>query len=126
MRSQRAARAGLAGALLLLALTVSPVVTLAQDQPAAEPPAAAAPAGDKATAAPAGDKAGGKTGYGEGFQAVGANEKETVPGGTLLVVAYALAWLAIFGYLALIWRRQAQVQLDLDDLSRRVDAHKKR
>jgi CcmD family protein len=47
---------------------------------------------------------------------------EELPAAPLLVAAYAVAWLAVFGYLWSIWRRLARVERELADVTRRVEA----
>jgi CcmD family protein len=58
----------------------------------------------------------------QSFQAVTGAVKEDVPGGPLLLIAYALVWLVVFFYVFRMARLQRGVQ---DDLSRleRVLAH---
>jgi CcmD family protein len=118
------ARARLAALALLLALIAAPALSLAQDSGATgdKPPEKA---GDKAGDKAAADKPPAAQ-YGEGFTPVTANEKEHVPGGTLLVIAYAVAWLGIFGYVAVIWRRQGHVETELGDLARKLDDHQRK
>ncbi len=38
---------------------------------------------------------------------------ESVPGGTLLVVAYLAMWALLFGYVLLTWQRQRRLELRL-------------
>lgn len=54
--------------------------------------------------------------------ALSAAARETsVSGGTLMLVAYMALWLMIFGYLAMIMRRQRALSRDLTALERRMD-----
>ena len=53
----------------------------------------------------------------QAFKAVTGPVKESVPGGPLLLAAYAVAWLLIFFY---IWRIHAQQK----ELARRIEALK--
>ena len=46
--------------------------------------------------------------------------EDQLPAAPLLVAAYALLWIAVFGYLWSIWRRMMTVERELADLSRRT------
>ena len=60
------------------------------------------------------------------FQAV-KGEPEHYSGETLLVSAYAVLWVIVLAWVALVWRKQAALTLRLDDLERVIDdAAKKR
>jgi hypothetical protein len=60
------------------------------------------------------------------FQAV-KGEPEHYSGETLLVTAYAVLWVILLVWVALVWRKQAALTLRLDDLERVIDdAAKKR
>jgi hypothetical protein len=60
------------------------------------------------------------------FQAV-KGEPEHYSGETLLVSAYAVLWVIILIWVALVWRKQAALTVRLDDLERVIDdAAKKR
>jgi hypothetical protein len=60
------------------------------------------------------------------FQAV-KGEPEHYSGETLLVSAYAVLWVIILVWVALVWRKQAAMAIRLDDLERVIDdAAKKR
>ncbi len=48
--------------------------------------------------------------------------QEELPAAPLVIGAYAVAWLAVFGYMWSIWRRTSQVERDLAELGRRVTA----
>lgn len=50
-----------------------------------------------------------------------AARETSVPGGLLMLVAYLALWLMIFGYLAMIMRRQSALSRDLTALERRMD-----
>jgi CcmD family protein len=50
-----------------------------------------------------------------------AAQETTVPGGTLLMIAYIALWLLFSGYLFLIMRRQKALSRDLESLERRID-----
>jgi CcmD family protein len=47
---------------------------------------------------------------------------EELPAAPLVIGAYAIAWLAVFGYLWSIWQRTTRVERDLAELTRRVHA----
>jgi hypothetical protein len=60
------------------------------------------------------------------FQAV-QGEAEHYSGETLLVSAYAVLWVIVLAWVALVWRKQAALTLRLDDLEKVIDeAAKKR
>ena len=45
---------------------------------------------------------------------------DQMPAAPLLIAAYAIVWLIVFGYLWSIWRRLSAVERDLGELSRRA------
>lgn len=45
---------------------------------------------------------------------------DQLPAAPLLIAAYAIVWLVVFGYLWSIWRRQSAVEHELRELSRRA------
>ena len=47
--------------------------------------------------------------------------EDQLPAAPLLITAYAVVWVLVFGYLWSIWRRMATVERELAELSRRVD-----
>lgn len=47
--------------------------------------------------------------------------EDQLPAAPLLIAAYAIVWVVVFGYLWSIWRRQAAVEQDLREISRRRD-----
>lgn len=53
-------------------------------------------------------------------------EKEQLPAAPLVMAAYAVAWLAVFGYLWSIWSRMGRVERDIAEVSRRVEAGSRR
>ena len=55
------------------------------------------------------------------FQAVQGNPSEQYSGATLLVTAYAVLWVVIFGWIALVWRKQRALDARLADLERVLD-----
>lgn len=54
----------------------------------------------------------------QAFQAVEGAVKEDVPGGPLLVAAYGLIWLVVFGYLVRLARLQSRTQADVARLDK--------
>jgi CcmD family protein len=48
--------------------------------------------------------------------------QEQLPAAPLVMGAYAIAWVAVFGYLWSIWRRLDRVERDIASVSRRVEA----
>lgn len=53
------------------------------------------------------------------FQAVEGGE--TRSGEVLLVEAYAVLWVILFAWLALMWRKQAQLNARIEELDRALD-----
>src|SRR5215212_5224701 len=52
--------------------------------------------------------------------------QEQLPAAPLVIGAYAVAWVAVFGYLWSIWQRLGRVERDLADVSRRIAAGDRR
>ena len=52
--------------------------------------------------------------------------QEQLPAAPLVIGAYAVAWVAVFGYLWSIWSRLGRVERDLADVSRRQAAGERR
>lgn len=50
------------------------------------------------------------------FQAVQGNGTEQYSGGVLLVTAYAVLWVVMFVWVALVWRKQRALDTRLADL----------
>ena len=48
--------------------------------------------------------------------------QEQLPAARFLMTAYAIAWVAIFGYVWLLWSRLSSVERDIKDVSRRMEA----
>lgn len=92
-------RRGLARLLFALLLAVVPAVSAT----AAQPPAT--------TAAQ------------DGFLPVDESKpQEHLPAAPLVMGAYALAWVVIFGYVWSLWSRLARVEREIVEVSRRIDA----
>ncbi len=60
----------------------------------------------------------------EGFVPVDTlpSAQEQLPAAPLVMVAYAVAWVAVFGYLISIWTRLGRVEREIQTLNRRVEA----
>jgi CcmD family protein len=52
--------------------------------------------------------------------------REQLPAAPLVIGAYAVAWVAVFGYLWSIWQRIGRVERELADVSRRIAAGERR
>jgi CcmD family protein len=48
--------------------------------------------------------------------------REQLPAAPLVIAAYAVAWVLVFGYLWSIWSRLGRVERELADVTRRVEA----
>ena len=46
---------------------------------------------------------------------------DQLPAAPLLIAAYAIAWVAVLGYLWSIWRRLGKVERELAEVSRRLE-----
>ena len=63
----------------------------------------------------------------EGFvPAANLPGQEQLPAAPLVIAAYSVVWLLVFGYLWSIWRRIARAERDLADVSRQVSASQRR
>jgi CcmD family protein len=92
-------RRRLARLLLVLVLAVGPAVSMASAQPPAT------------TAAQ------------DGFVPVDESKpQEHLPAAPLVMAAYALAWIIIFGYVWSLWSRLSRVEREIVEVSRRIDA----
>ncbi|CAN5354394.1 hypothetical protein BH23ACI1_BH23ACI1_19700 [soil metagenome] len=52
--------------------------------------------------------------------------QEQLPAAPLVMAAYAIAWLAVFGYLWSIWQRLTRVERELAEVSRRIQPETRR
>jgi CcmD family protein len=52
--------------------------------------------------------------------------QEQLPAAPLVIGAYAIAWVAVFGYLWSVWQRLNRVERELADVSRRIAAGDRR
>ena len=55
------------------------------------------------------------------FQAVSGAQAENVPGGPLLLGAYALVWLLTMGYVFRVGRLEAKLSADVEALARQIE-----
>jgi CcmD family protein len=55
------------------------------------------------------------------FQPVQGNAGEQYSGTTLLVSAYAVLWIVLFAWIAIVWRKQSGLASRLGDLERVLD-----
>jgi CcmD family protein len=55
------------------------------------------------------------------FQAVQGGEAEHYSGEVLLVSAYAIVWVMVLSWVAIMWRKQSAISARLDDLQRVLD-----
>jgi CcmD family protein len=49
-------------------------------------------------------------------------QQEQLPAAPLVIAAYAVAWVLVFGYLWTIWQRLGRVERELGEVRRRVEA----
>jgi CcmD family protein len=52
--------------------------------------------------------------------------QEHVPAAPILMTGYAVAWVAIFGYVWSLWTRLSRVEREIAEVSRRIDAGSRR
>src|SRR3954471_4771331 len=53
-------------------------------------------------------------------------QQEQLPAAPLVIAAYAVAWVVVFGYLWTIWQRLGRVEREIADVRRRVEAGARR
>jgi CcmD family protein len=53
-------------------------------------------------------------------------QREQLPAAPLVMVAYGIAWLLVFGYLWSIWRRLTKIQQEIAVVSRRLEGGARR
>jgi CcmD family protein len=100
---QQAAGRVLALVLLLVFVSATGVAIAAQRQPPPQTPAQ------------------------EGFVPVDRlPAQEQLPATPLVIGAYAVAWIAVFGYLVSIWARLGKVEREIQAVSRRVESEGRR
>ena len=99
-----------APAALVAALSAAPS-TFAALAAAAQQPAAQRPAEQRPPEPPAGF-----------VPADSLPQQEQLPAAPLVIAAYAVAWVLVFGYLWTIWQRLGRVERELAEVRRRVDA----
>jgi CcmD family protein len=99
--------AALAALVAALAAAPSTLAALA----AAQQPAAQRPAEQRPPEPPAGF-----------VPADSLPQQEQLPAAPLVITAYAVAWVLVFGYLWTIWQRLGRVERELAEVRRRVDA----
>ena len=58
----------------------------------------------------------------DGFVPMSQVPQESVPAGTLVLAAYAIAWVAVAVYVFLVWRRAGRIERELADLQSRIAA----
>jgi CcmD family protein len=59
----------------------------------------------------------------EGFVPIGQLQpKEQIPAAPLVIAAYVVAWIAVFGYVWSIWQRLGRVEREIADVSRRIES----
>ena len=52
--------------------------------------------------------------------------QDHVPGGTLLLAAYAVAWVVVVAYVWIVWRRAGRIERELADLATKIAARGRR
>jgi CcmD family protein len=61
----------------------------------------------------------------QGFVPADTLHQESVPGGTLVIIAYAVAWLAVVAYVLTLSRKAGRLERDLTDLATKVGASRR-
>jgi CcmD family protein len=52
--------------------------------------------------------------------------QDHVPGGTLLLAAYAVAWVVVGAYVWIVWRRAGRIERELADIAAKIEARGRR
>ena len=47
---------------------------------------------------------------------------ESMPGGTLLLVAYGFAWAVMIAYVFMLWRKSGRIERELADVTAKLNA----
>lgn len=63
---------------------------------------------------------------GTAFQRVTGPARDNVPGGKLMVIAYGVVWMTIFGYVFATWRRQSRLRDDLSRMQAALEEERKK
>jgi CcmD family protein len=100
-----------ASALVVFTLTMSAQGAQPPAAPASEPPITQAPLPPIAQ---------------DGFVPVrpGELEQEQLPAAPLVFIAYSVVWLALVGYVFVLWRRITTVERELKDVSAKLSARR--
>jgi CcmD family protein len=53
-------------------------------------------------------------------------KQDTVPGGALLLAAYAVAWIAVVAYVWIVWRRAGRIERELSGIAAKLAAGARR
>ena len=61
----------------------------------------------------------------DGFESVSDITRETLPAAPLVYIAYAVVWIALTGYVFLLWRRLDRVERELKEVSARLSGGKR-
>jgi len=51
-----------------------------------------------------------------------ASTSETIAGGTLLLAAYAIAWIIVLAYVFTLWRKSRRIEHELADVTAKLNA----
>jgi CcmD family protein len=114
----RALRLALAAGSLLTVLTLGSLA-FADDVAPPKPPAA------EAAQVPPSEAEDAEDSRATSFQAVQGAQAEQVPGGGLLVAAYAVVLVLLLGYVARLGMMNKKTQGEVERLTRALDAHRK-
>lgn len=59
----------------------------------------------------------------DGFVPMSQAPQESVSANTLVIAAYAFAWVAVAAYVFLVWRRAGRIERELADLQTKIATH---